>query len=256
MSHHIVEASGLSYAYPDGTRALDGVSFRIEHGESVAIVGANGAGKSTLLLHLNGCLLPAAGTVRIGDFPLSKATLEAVRRSVGMVFQDPDDQLFMPTVFDDVAFGPLNLGLPPAEAEVRVLRALETVGAAQLRDRPPYRLSGGEKRAVALATVLSMSPDILVLDEPTAGLDPRGRRSVLTLLASFKHTKILATHDLDLALDLCERTLVMQHGRIAADGKTAELLQNRALLEESRLELPLRLQACPVCGGTAPLRGP
>jgi cobalt/nickel transport system ATP-binding protein len=173
-----------------------------------------------------------------------------------MVFQDPDDQLFMPTVFDDVAFGPLNLGLPPAEAEVRVLRALETVGAAQLRDRPPYRLSGGEKRAVALATVLSMSPDILVLDEPTAGLDPRGRRSVLTLLASFKHTKILATHDLDLALDLCERTLVMQHGRIAADGKTAELLQNRALLEESRLELPLRLQACPVCGGTAPLRGP
>jgi cobalt/nickel transport system ATP-binding protein len=251
VSHHIVEVAGLRYAYPDGTKALDGVSFRITHGESVALVGANGAGKSTLLLHLNGCLLPAAGTVRIGDFPVTKATLAAVRRSVGMVFQDPDDQLFMPTVFDDVAFGPLNLGLPPEEAEARVTRALETVDAVHLRDRPPYRLSAGEKRAAAIATVLAMSPDILVLDEPTAGLDPRSRRSLIRLLASFQHTKILATHDLDLALDLCARTIVMQRGRVAADGPTAQLLRNRALLEESHLELPHRLQACPVCGRAA-----
>jgi len=249
MSHHIVEAIDLSFAYPDGTSALDGVSFRIEHGESVAIVGANGAGKSTLLQHLNGCLSPAAGTVRIGDYPISKATLAAVRRSVGMVFQDPDDQLFMPTVFDDVAFGPLNLGLPPAEVEARVTRALETVGAAHLRDRPPYRLSGGEKRAVAIATVLSMSPDVLVLDEPTASLDPRSRRQLIALLAGFAHTKIIATHDLDLVLELCGRTIVLEGGRVAADGRTAEILRDRALLERCGLELPLRLQGCPACGG-------
>ena len=248
MSHHIVEAVGLSFSYPDGTRALDDVSLRIEHGESVAVVGANGAGKSTLLQHLDGCLAPTAGTVRVGDYPISKATLAAVRRSVGMVFQDPDDQLFMPTVFDDVAFGPLNLGLPPEEVEARVARALETVGAAHLRDRPPYRLSGGEKRAVAIATVLSMSPDVLVLDEPTASLDPRSRRQLIALLAQFAHTKIIATHDLDLVLDLCGRTIVLQGGRVAADGRTADLLRDRALLEASGLELPLRLQACPACG--------
>jgi cobalt/nickel transport system ATP-binding protein len=252
MSHHIVEAIGLRFAYPDGTHALDGVSFRIVHGESVAIVGANGAGKSTLLQHLNGCLVPSGGTVCVGDHPITKASLAAVRRSVGMVFQDPDDQLFMPTVFDDVAFGPLNLGLPPDEVEARVTRALETVGAAHLRERPPYRLSGGEKRAVAIATVLSMSPDILVLDEPTASLDPRSRRQLIALLATFAHTKIIATHDLDLALDLCERTIVLQGGRVAADGRTSELLRDRALLEASRLELPLRLQACPACGTTTP----
>lgn len=248
MSHHIVEAAGLSFAYPDGTRALEGVSFRIEHGESVAIVGANGAGKSTLLQHLDGCLTPATGTVRIGDYPISKATLAAVRRSVGMVFQDPDDQLFMPTVFDDVAFGPLNLGLPADEVEARVQRALETVGAAHLKDRPPYRLSGGEKRAVAIATVLSMSPDVLVLDEPTASLDPRSRRQLIALLSGFAHTKIIATHDLDLVLDLCGRTIVLQGGRVAADGPTSELLRDRVRLEAWGLELPLRLQGRPACG--------
>ncbi len=143
MSHHIVEARDMSYSYPDGTEALHGISFRITHGESVAVVGANGAGKSTLLLHLNGYYAATAGTLRVGDFPVTKKTLEVTRRAVGMVFQDPDDQLFMPTVYEDVAFGPLNLGLPPDEVEVRVTQALETVGAAHLRDRPPYRLSGG-----------------------------------------------------------------------------------------------------------------
>ena len=251
MSHHIVEATDLCYAYPDGTRALEKISFRIEHGESVALVGANGAGKSTLLLHLNGCLAPEQGSVRVGDYPITPATLAGVRRSVGMVFQDPDDQLFMPTVFDDVAFGPLNLGLPAAEAEARAMRALETVAAGHLRDRPPYKLSGGEKRAVAIATVLSMSPDILIMDEPTASLDPRSRGVLIELLRCFEHTKIIATHDLDMALDLCTRTIVLREGRVEADGATSELLRDAELLERSGLALPLRLQACPACGGPA-----
>ncbi len=248
MSHHIIEAKDLCYTYPDGTQGIKDVSFRITHGESVAIVGSNGAGKSTVLLHLNGCLIPTRGTLRIGDYPLSKRNLKAVRRTVGMVFQDPDDQLFMPTVFDDVAFGPLNLGLPLEEVEAVVTRALETVGVPQLKDRPPYRLSGGEKRSVAIATVLSMSPDILVMDEPTSGLDPRARRRLIELLKTFKHTKIIATHDLDMAVDLSERTIVLYEGAVTADGPTLELLQDEALLTKSGLEKPLQMQDCPLCG--------
>jgi cobalt/nickel transport system ATP-binding protein len=161
MSHHLVEINDLQYAYPDGTSALRGVSFNLKHGEAVGVIGANGAGKSTLLLHLNGCLLPQGGIVRIGGFPLNKKTLPQVRRTVGMVFQDPDDQLFMPLVYDDVAFGPLNLGLPTEEVDEVVMSALARVGASHLKDRPPYRLSGGEKRAVAIASVLSMSPSVI-----------------------------------------------------------------------------------------------
>ena len=247
MSHHIVEVANLGYAYPDGTPAIDDISFRITHGESVAIVGANGAGKSTLLHHLNGYLTPTAGAVRIGDFPVTRKTVRSVRRTVGMVFQDSDDQLFMPAVFDDVAFGPLNLGLPSAEVESRVETALGTVGALHLRDRPPHRLSGGEKRAVAIATVLAMSPDILVMDEPSTGLDPKARRTLIGLLASFDHTKIIASHDLDLVLDLCERTIVLHNGRVVADGPTDEIFNRPDLLDRSRLEKPLRLQGCPIC---------
>lgn len=242
MSHHIVELRDLRYAYPDGTEALSGVSFRILHGESVALVGANGAGKSTLLLHLNGCLTPCAGEVRIGDYPLAPGTLDEVRRTVGMIFQDPDDQLFMPTVHDDVAFGPLNLGLPPEEVEARVRAALATVDCQALSGRPPYRLSQGEKRAVAIATVLAMSPSILVLDEPTSNLDPRARRHLIDLLRTFTHTKIIASHDLDMVLSLCERTIVLHRGRITADGPTREIFGNDSLLEESHLERPLSLQ--------------
>jgi cobalt/nickel transport system ATP-binding protein len=250
MSHHIVEVKDLEYSYPDGTPAVRGISFRIHHGESVAIVGANGAGKSTLLHHLNGYLTPAEGMVRIGDFPLTKAGIQDVRRRVGMVFQDPDDQLFMPTVFDDVAFGPLNLGLPADEIEDRVMQALAQVEAEHLRDRPPYKLSAGEKRAVAIATVLSMTPDILVMDEPTTGLDPRARRRLIHLLSNFTHTKIIATHDLDLVLDLCERTIVIHNGQITADGPTLEIFRNDSLLEQSHLEKPLRMQGCPICNGS------
>lgn len=247
MSHHIVEVKDLRYTYPDGNAALHGVSFRITHGESVAVVGANGAGKSTLLLHLNGCLIPEAGSVRIGDFPLNKKTLHHVRRTVGMIFQDPDDQLFMPLVHDDVAFGPLNLGLPPEEVELRVNDALATVGASHLKNRPPYRLSGGEKRSVAIASVLSMSPSILVMDEPTSNLDPRGRRQLINLLCTFHHTIIIATHDLDMVLDVCSRTIVLNEGRVLADGPTFDILADDDILDSSRLEKPLRLRVCDFC---------
>jgi len=247
MSHHIVEVQDLKFTYPDHTPALNGISFRIEHGESVAVVGANGAGKSTLLLHLNGYLSPVEGKVRIGDYPLTPKTLQEARRTVGMVFQDPDDQLFMSTVFDDVAFGPLNLGLPLEEVNARVMKALKTVDVEELKDRPPHRLSSGQKRRVAIATVLSMSPDILVMDEPSAGLDPRARRQLIELLKTFKHSKIIATHDLDMVMELCERTIVMYGGSIMADGPTREIFRDDELLSKSHLEKPLTMQNCPVC---------
>lgn len=248
MSHHIVEVKNLRHVYPDGTEALRNVSFRITHGESVAIIGANGAGKSTLLLHLNGYLATNEGAIRIGDFPLNKSTLPEIRRTVGMVFQDPDDQLFMPTVFDDVAFGPLNLGLTGAEVEERVDDALSRVGAQHLRDKPPYRLSGGEKKRVAIATVLAMSPDILVMDEPTSGLDPFARRQLMALLKDFHHTRIFTSHDLDMVLELCERTIVLHEGEVRADGSTLEIFKDEALLRSCRLEKPFAMQGCPVCG--------
>ncbi len=249
MSHHLVEVADLKFTYPDSTRALKGVTFTLTHGESVALVGANGAGKSTLLLHLNGFLWPMEGAVRIGHVPITKGTLETVRRTVGMVFQDPDDQLFMPTVYEDVAFGPLNLGLPLEEVNERVLNALERVGALGLRDRPPHRLSGGEKRAVAIASVLSMWPDILVMDEPTSNLDPAARRRLINLLKGFEHTKIIATHDLDMVMDVCERTIVLSDGTVAADGPTREIFSDDALLARCSLEKPLSMQGCPACGG-------
>ena len=247
MSHHIVDVNDLHYAYPGAIPALNGVSFRIHHGESVGIVGANGAGKSTLLQHLNGYLVPAEGTVNIGGCVITPATVSQVRRTVGMVFQDPDDQLFMPNVYEDVAFGPLNLGLSPQETETRVNEALEITGTAHLRNRPPYRLSGGEKRAVAIATVLAMSPDILVLDEPSSNLDPKARRQLIDLLRGFKHTKIIATHDLDMVLDLCERCIVLHEGHVKADGPTTDIFKDDALLASSHLEKHLRMQACPAC---------
>ncbi len=244
MSHHIIEANDLHFTYPDGTVGLDGISFRISHGESVAVVGENGSGKSTLLLHLSGCLFASKGRLRIGDTYLEQKTLNIVRRTVGMVFQNPDDQLFMPTVFDDVAFGPLNLGLTYLEAERKAMDALKTVGAEHLRNRPPYKLSQGEKRAVSIATVLSMSPDILVMDEPTSSLDPKSRRKLIELLKTFRHSKIIATHDLDMAMDLCERTIVLHQGKVTADGETLKLFQDEGLLNRSSLEKPLRTQQC------------
>ncbi len=242
MSHHIVEVRDLCFAYPDGTKALQGVSFRIEHGGSVALVGANGAGKSTLLLHLNGYLPTTQGEVRIGDAALTRETAVLVRRAVGMVFQDPDDQLFMPTVAEDVAFGPLNAGWPPDQVELRVATALDRVGMTHVRARPPYRLSAGEKRAVAIATVLAMEPDILVMDEPSSNLDPRARRRLIELLQSFTHTKIIATHDLEMVVEVCERVIVLDGGRVVADGPTCVILNDEPLLLAHGLERPHSLR--------------
>jgi len=242
MSHHIVEARNLVYAYPDGTEALKGVTFRITHGEAVALVGSNGAGKSTLLLHLNGYLTPTHGEVCIGETLVTRETAALARRAVGLVFQDPDDQLFMPTVAEDVAFGPLNAGLPPEQVEQRVARALERVGMIHVRERPPYHLSAGEKRAVAIATVLSMSPDILVMDEPSANLDPRARRRLIELLHSFDHTRIIATHDLEMVVEVCSRVIVLDGGKVVADGPVRDILNNEALMLEHGLERPHSLR--------------
>lgn len=245
MSHHIIEFKDVRYRYPDGTEALKGVSFRITHGESVGIVGANGAGKSTLLLHMNGYLLPSSGNVTIGDLPLTKKTRPEIRKKVGVLFQNPDDMLFMPTVFDDVAFGPLNFGLPADNVQERVREALRRVNASGLEDKSPHHLSGGQKSAVAIAAVIAMEPNILVMDEPAANLDPKSRRAVIGLLNSFSHSKIVASHDLDLILDVCARCLVIRDGAIVADGPTASILSDAALLEENNLELPLTLQGRP-----------
>jgi len=245
MSHHLLEFKDVRFRYPDGTEALKGVSFRITHGESVGIVGPNGAGKSTALLHMNGYLLPTSGEVTVGEVPVRKDTRPEIRRKVGVVFQNPDDQLFMPTVFDDVAFGPLNLGLPPDRVRELVREALRKVNALPLENKPPHHLSGGQKSAVAIATVIAMEPDILVMDEPAANLDPKSRRGVIGLLNSFSHSKIVASHDLDLILDVCGRCLVIRDGAIVADGPAADILSDATLLSENNLELPLTLQGRP-----------
>jgi cobalt/nickel transport system ATP-binding protein len=248
MSHHKLEVKELNYTYPDGHKAINGMSFLVSHGEALGIIGANGAGKSTLLMLLMGVLFPDKGEVIVGDTHVTKKTLPMIRQRLGMVFQDPDDQLFMTTVYDDVAFGPRNYKLDEQEVEKRVLEALEQVGILHLKDRAPYKLSGGEKRAAAIAAVLSMQPDILIMDEPTSALDPKARRRVLELLQSFQHTKIITSHDLDMVMDTCQRIIVLKDGRIAADGKTLDILTNVQLLESCGLEMPFALQNCPVCG--------
>jgi len=242
MSHHLVEIKDLVFTYPDGTEALKGVSLKITHGECVAIIGGNGAGKSTLLQHLNGYLMPTSGEVRVGDFTLTRETAKDIRRCVGMVFQDPDDQLFMPTVIEDVAFGPLNLGLPARESETRALEALERVGMAHLRNRPPYKLSAGEKRAVAIATALAGLPDVLVMDEPSSNLDPRGRRRLIELLKTFEHTRMIATHDLEMVVEICPRVIVLDHGKVVVAGATPEILGDESLMLTHGLEKPHSLK--------------
>jgi cobalt/nickel transport system ATP-binding protein len=237
-----LEVQGLGYAYPDGQMALRSVSFVIHPGETVGLIGSNGAGKSTLLLHLNGVLRPASGSVRVNGLPVATEHLVAVRRQGGLVFQDPDDQLFMPTVQEDVAFGPLNMGLPAGEVAARVTQALATVGASHLATRAPYRLSGGEKRLVAIAGVLAMAPAMLVLDEPSAGLDPAARRRLITLLTGFEQTQLIASHDLDLVQDVCTRVLVLREGVIKADGHPNAIFSDVGLLARCHLELPLSLQ--------------
>jgi len=238
MASPVLELRGVRYRYPDGTAALDGIDLRIGAGESVALLGPNGAGKSTLLLHLNGVLRPAEGSVLVEGTEISDATVRAVRARVGMVFQDPDDQLFMTTLYDDTAFGPLNMGLPRDEVDSRVHDALHAVGLANAASRPARNLSFGQRKRAALASVLSMRPPLLVLDEPTSNLDPRARREMIALLRSLEATTVLATHDMALAAELCGRAIVLDEGRIAADGSVAEVLADTALLEAHGLEAP------------------
>jgi cobalt/nickel transport system ATP-binding protein len=228
----------LAFAYPDGHQALFGVDLRVERGERVALLGPNGAGKTTLVLHLNGILTAGAGRVRVGGLPVDRANLAEIRRRVGLVFQDPDDQLFMPTVRDDVAFGPRNLGLRGADLDARVERALNQVGLLELADRPPYHLSFGQRRRAAVATVLAMEPEILVLDEPSSNLDPAARRELAEVLLALDVTILLVTHDLPYALQLCPRTVILAGGVVEADGPTGDLLADEDLLARHRLELP------------------
>lgn len=235
MSHHFMRFENVHYTYPNGYEALRGVSFEVTHGEKVALVGANGAGKSTLVLHTNGLLLPTSGQVNVGDVVVCKKTLSVIRQTVGLVFQNADDQLFMPSVEEDVAFGPVNMGLPEEEVERRVCMALKAVGALELRKRASHQLSGGQKKSVSIATVLSMEPDILVLDEPTSNLDALARAQVIRQIESFTHTCLLVTHDLDMVHGICERVLVMKDGRIWADGKTEEIFREMDLLEKGYL---------------------
>lgn len=242
MSHHIVESKNVFFHYPDGTEVLKDISFRIVHGESVGLIGANGTGKTTLLMNLSGQLLPVKGLISVGEVPLNNKTKQEIRKKVGFVFQRPDDQLFMPTVYEDVAFGPVNLGLSSEMVDERVKSVLETVGCLHLIHRPPHRLSEGQKSAVAIATVMAMNPDILLMDEPASNLDPKSRRQLINLLKSFEHTKIIASHDLDLILDVCKRCIVIKEGKVVADGSTDKILSDRVLLEENNLELPLSLQ--------------
>lgn len=225
MSHHYLQFDRVSFAYPNSPEVLHEVSFRINHGEHVALIGLNGSGKSTLLLQTNGLLMPSSGQVIVGDIPVEKKTLPLIRQTVGMVFQNSDDMLFMPTVGEDVAFGPRNMKLPEEEVTRRVKGALEAVGLAGYESRMPFTLSGGQRRAAAIATVLAMEPSILVLDEPSANLDERARRQLISLLASFSHSFLLATHDLEMALELCPRALLMSEGRIIKDDSTSRVIE-------------------------------
>ena len=228
----------LLFSYPDGHKALRDISLLVNKGEKVALVGPNGAGKSTLMLHLNGILSGTSGQVMVAGLPVTRPNLPVIRSRVGLVFQNPDDQLFSPTVFDDVAFGPLHLGLPEAEVRQRVKRALSQVGMADFEQRLSHHLSIGQKKRVAIATVLSMEPEILVLDEPSAGLDPRARRAFIRLLADLPLTMLVSTHDMLMVRELFPRMVIMDEGQIVADGPTAALLTDQALLEAHGLEMP------------------
>jgi cobalt transport protein ATP-binding subunit len=238
----------LSYTYPNGHEALRGVDFIVHSGESVAIIGANGAGKSTLLLHLNG-ILRGRGSVKILGMAIEDRTLREIRRKVGVVFQDPEDQLFLNTVAQDVAFGPSNMGLGRDEVEERVREALAAVGMSECAERSAHLLSFGEKKRIATATVLAMRPEVLVLDEPTSNLDPKARRQLIDILNGLPVTKLIVTHDLPVAYEMCSRALILTKGTVLADGPIDELFADAALLEAGGLELPRGFTLGPRPGG-------
>jgi cobalt/nickel transport system ATP-binding protein len=239
VSDPVIRVENLSFSYPDGRPALVDVSLDVAPGEKVAVVGPNGAGKSTLFLHFNGTLRARGdGHVQVAGLVVGDRTLRALRARVGLVFQDPDDQLFSPTVFEDVAFGPLHMDLPEDEVRERVALALAAVGMTGHEELMPHHMSAGERKRIAIATVLAMDPEILVLDEPSSGLDPRARRSLIGLLRGLPQTMLVASHDMRLAWDLCPRTVILDGGRLAADGPTVDLLRDEALMERHGLEVP------------------
>ncbi|MGN0062736.1 MAG: energy-coupling factor ABC transporter ATP-binding protein [Nocardioides sp.] len=238
MSTPVLDVSGLAYAYPDGHQALYGVDLHVHAGERVALLGPNGAGKTTLVLHLNGILAAGSGSVQVSGLGVEKKNLKEIRRRVGVVFQDPDDQLFLGSVRQDVAFGPANLGIKGAELDRRVMEALEKVGMADFVDRPPHHLSFGQRRRVAVATVLAMEPEILVLDEPSSNLDPASRRELADILRGLDVTVLMVTHDLPYALELCGRAVVLSEGVVVADRPTMDVLTDAELMAAHRLELP------------------
>ncbi len=238
----LLELREVRFTWPGGVRALDGVTFSMEEGESLALVGPNGAGKSTTMLAVLGFVRPQEGTIRVAGLPVVPKHFREVRRLVGAVFQDPEDQLFMPTLEEDVAFGPLNMGLSKKEVEERVRKALAAMGLEGMEKRPPHQLSGGEKRRAALATVLSMDPSLLILDEPASNLDPRGRRMLIRWLQESPLAKLLITHDLEMVLDLCPRVLLMDRGRLVAQGPSLEILAREDLMAAHGLEVPYSLR--------------
>ena len=242
MTDISIKIENLYYEYPDGYEALRGIDLTLYKGESLGIVGANGAGKSTLLLQLTGINYPSKGKIEVNSMEINKKNLAQIRKDIGFVFQNPEDQLFTTSIYEDVAFGPKNYKLSKEEVDKRVNEALEKVGILDLKDRAPYRLSGGQQNLAAIATAISMEPSILIMDEPTAALDPKARRRLINLLNSFEYTKIIASHDLDMILDTCKRTIVIKDGQIAADGNTKDILLDEKLMDECNLELPLSCQ--------------
>lgn len=242
MSHIRIDVGNLSFGYETGKEILKDITFHASEEESIGLIGANGVGKSTLLKLLVGLNLEYTGSIRVEDILVEKNTLAEIRSRIGYVFQDSDSQLFMNTAFEDIAFAPRNYGLSEAEVKKRVEQALYLTGIEYLKDRQIYKMSGGEKKLVSIATILSMIPDIILMDEPSIALDPKNRRNLIHILNSFDHLKIIASHDLDMILDTCKRTILMADGKIVADGKTEEILTNKELLEEHSLELPLCLQ--------------
>ena len=242
MSHHHIICNNVSFSYDKNSEILHSISFSAGHDDSIGLIGANGVGKSTLLRILVGLEMGFTGEVTVGEIKVTKKTLPRIREKIGYVFQDSENQLFMPTVFEDVAFAPRNYGLDAEQVEERVQHALDLIGIDYLRNKQPYKMSGGEKKLAAIATILAMTPDVIMMDEPTIALDPRNRRRLINILNSLDHIKIIASHDLDMVLETCNRVILMSEGQIIADGDTRTILTDKALLEANGLELPFCLQ--------------
>jgi len=242
MSHHHIICKNASFSYEKNSEILHEISFTAGHDDAIGLIGANGVGKSTLLRILVGLEMDFSGEVTVGEIKLTKKTLPRIREKIGYVFQDSENQLFTPTVYEDIAFAPRNYGLDAQQVDERVQHALDLIGIDYLRNKQPYKMSGGEKKLAAIATILAMTPDVIMMDEPTIALDPRNRRRLINILNSLDHIKLIASHDLDMILETCNRVILMSDGKIIADGETREILTDKALLEANGLELPFCLQ--------------